>query len=1296
MSPAPEGRKPARRRRVLLWLALLLALIGLGLQRLPRATALLIAARLGPFFGRPVSVGAVGYGAFPFELEVRDLRVAGATPGAPPFLALRRALVVPSLGSLLGPHLVLSRLRLEGLVLRVNAHAEGGDDIPKLGERGVAGRSVRIKRLTIAESELILNHARVPLDLELPDFEGRLAGRRLGALAGSLSFGPGPLRFGSGPPLPVRTSMELVLEGPLLIVESARLRAERTDLRYTGELRLGSPPVGRFQLSGAVDLDELDRHVMRSGFGIRGRGQWEGTLNVAGSRLKLVGRLSGTDGEFDGVPVPRFDGKLAYDGEGVHIRGLEVDTLQGFGLLDVEIPPGRRVASLQATLREVDAEALVSAIFDVGAARLGAAATGELEIRWPRGRIRELSGRMAVDLVERADGRTPLRGRFEWRAENGVQFVERAELITPATQVRLAGRIEPDDRAQLSVDLDSRDLGAADELGVRIRRALGAPDAQAAGLAGSGAFRGVWRGTLQVPIFEGRFAGLEVGYRGVTWGRAEWSGRLDSLALESRSLVVRRGDSELWLDGTLETGYYGEQDALDARVRLRRWPAADLLRALAWELDFAGELSGEAQLRGRRSAPLGTLALRAERGRFRGIPFEDLELQGELNGAVSEIRAGNVRVGGGRVGFRGALSVDGVYDGSAELADVEVGEILPPPAPGVSWGGRLSGSATLLGTLARPRLLARLRSPRLFLADEGLGALEATLRGAGTGELEVDGWLLSPRFDLALSGSVGVRPPYTAALHVAARDTSVDPYLRTVFPALSSAVGLVVSGAVDVSGPLARPRELELDAVVSQLSLLLPEFPVRNREEIHLSVRAGQTELRGVRLAGEGTDLVLAGSVPVLGDGPLRLELRGAADLATLSLVTRRLRGRGAARLRLALTGTRAAPRVDGTLDLEGAGVRVRGFPHGLEGVRGRLRFSESAATLEDVSGTLGGGELRLSGGASHSGGRLESLDVQALGRGLSLRYPEGLRSLLDVDLRLIGDDARQWLTGSVDVRQASYTRRYDLASELLAERPMAVPAGALEDTLRYDVKIRAPGTLRIDNNLATLQARAELTLQGSFAAPIVLGRAEIDRGRVYFQGNTYVIRRGSLDFADPQKTDPLFDIEAETRIRSYRVTLKMNGTLQRVYPTLTSDPPLSAVQILNLLAGADETAVTSLSQAQSEQARLAATGAATLAAGRLSEQVGLERQAERLFGLNRFSIDPALVKGSGLTNPTARLTVGKRLTPDMNVLYSVDVRGAEERILSVEYTVSDRLSVLMTLTDPGGFGFDLRLRQSR
>jgi translocation and assembly module TamB len=315
----------------------------------------------------------------------------------------------------------------------------------------------------------------------------------------------------------------------------------------------------------------------------------------------------------------------------------------------------------------------------------------------------------------------------------------------------------------------------------------------------------------------------------------------------------------------------------------------------------------------------------------------------------------------------------------------------------------------------------------------------------------------------------------------------------------------------------------------------------------------------------------------------------------------------------------------------------------------------------------------------------------------MSLRYPEGLRSQIDADLRLFGDVKEQWITGSIDVKQAIWSRRYDVASELLASSRPVTAAASLEEGVRLDLTLRAPGTLRIDNNLATLQARADLNLQGTTAAPIVIGRAEVDRGRVYFQGRTYVIRQGTIDFVNPQKLDPTFDIEAETRIRSYRVTLRVNGTLERVSPTLTSDPPLSPVQILSLLAGAEESTVAGLTQAQaqSSQGQLAAAGAATLAAGKISEEVGLERGAERLLGLNRFSIDPSLLRGAG-TTPTARITLGKRITPDLNLFYSQDLRGTEQRIISLEYTLSDRLSILLTREDPGGLGFDLRVRQSR
>jgi translocation and assembly module TamB len=367
-----------------------------------------------------------------------------------------------------------------------------------------------------------------------------------------------------------------------------------------------------------------------------------------------------------------------------------------------------------------------------------------------------------------------------------------------------------------------------------------------------------------------------------------------------------------------------------------------------------------------------------------------------------------------------------------------------------------------------------------------------------------------------------------------------------------------------------------------------------------------------------------------------------------------------------------------------------------VEDVRGRINFDASGAQWANVTGTLGGGAVELSGQAAHKGGRLASFDVHGTGRGMALRYPEGLKSTIDAELRLFGDEQRQWLSGAVDVRQAVWTRRYDVASELLATTSVTSSSAdpGMGGGVRFDVKVKAPGTLRIDNNLATLQARADLTLQGTYDAPVLLGRVEIDRGRVYFQGNTYVIRRGSIDFANPQKIDPLFDVEAEARVRSYNVVLKTQGTLDRVTPTLTSDPPLSTVAILSLLAGAEESAVERTSQLH-DRSELAATGAASLAAGRLSEQFGLERRASRL-GLSRFSIDPTVAAGGEYRNSGVRLTAGKRLTPDLSVVYSQELRGNDEYLLSLEYNLSDKVSILLTRDTLLGLGFDLRLRRSR
>ena len=156
-----------------------------ALWRAPDWGARLVEHLLGRYFKRPVRVEAIALRPATGEIELRGLRVGGATPDAPPFLEVPIVRVRPSLAPLRGNRIVLSRVRVEGLRLRIRAfpspparargrrHPE--DRWRRTGE--AAGLQVAIQRLVIVGGEFVLNHERVPLDLDLPDFRGRLAGR---------------------------------------------------------------------------------------------------------------------------------------------------------------------------------------------------------------------------------------------------------------------------------------------------------------------------------------------------------------------------------------------------------------------------------------------------------------------------------------------------------------------------------------------------------------------------------------------------------------------------------------------------------------------------------------------------------------------------------------------------------------------------------------------------------------------------------------------------------------------------------------------------------------------------------------------------------------------------------------------------------------------------------------------------------------------------------------------------------------------------------------------------------------
>jgi translocation and assembly module TamB len=280
------------------------------------------------------------------------------------------------------------------------------------------------------------------------------------------------------------------------------------------------------------------------------------------------------------------------------------------------------------------------------------------------------------------------------------------------------------------------------------------------------------------------------------------------------------------------------------------------------------------------------------------------------------------------------------------------------------------------------------------------------------------------------------------------------------------------------------------------------------------------------------------------------------------------------------------------------------------------------------------------------------------------------------------------WLTGDLLVSKALWSRKYLITSELLSSSTatgFSRASGLKPSPMRLDIAIKAPGTLRLDNNLASLVAKADLTLTGSPTEPQLLGRVEVERGKVFFRGNTYDVRKGVANFSNPREINPVFDIEADTRVRNYRLTLQANGTVDRVSTRITSDPPLTTAQIASLLTGGSETTVAATS-ASADIQTLGANGVNSLASSWIDDNI--TGKVAQGFGLSRLSIDTSFFGRTGY-----RLTVGKRVTRDLEVIYSVLVSGGAEKLVTVEYSLSNRFSLVGSWQEKGGFGLDARTR---
>jgi len=113
-------------------------------------------------------------------------------------------------------------------------------------------------------------------------------------------------------------------------------------------------------------------------------------------------------------------------------------------------------------------------------------------------------------------------------------------------------------------------------------------------------------------------------------------------------------------------------------------------------------------------------------------------------------------------------------------------------------------------------------------------------------------------------------------------------------------------------------------------------------------------------------------------------------------------------------------------------------------------------------------------------------------------------------------------LSGRVILDKLSFTQQFDLSNfvgQFGSELP-STAAGSFQQNMKLNVSLQSADQLNLASSKVTMAGAASLTLTGTLANSVVLGRVTLTGGDLFFLGKRYVAENGTIEFSNPVTTE--------------------------------------------------------------------------------------------------------------------------------------------------------------------------------
>lgn len=1238
---------------------------------------------------------------FRFDLSALSVRLEGIVAhGEPkstlPLLQIENLVADIKVDSAFRGQWHLQSLTIHHPVVRVTENSSNLErsQSQNNGDNGIAKIfDLAAEKCQIDGGEIYFNDKMSKLEAQLHNLQFKVGfDRAADHYSGTLGYSHGKIRYANYAPVVhdletgfVLTRTTLTLDKLTVVADSSRIIANGTIKDFTNPVLQATydVQVSTLDLARIMKDSSLPEGIVHTTgsvtYQVRANGPFLQNAHVAGnvSSPALRIKTQGMQAE-----VRDLNARYALDQGNLEIQDIRARALGGTAnaTLTMHDLAGASQSRLQAQLRDISLQQIeTSAHYSLPEANLGGKINVDVRANW---------GRTLADLIAHADGTlsgsfgrnpsAPLAGavHLDYAATRREIALRQSYLSTPGASLTLDGKLSSN--SQLQVVARSTSLHQLELLLASLRTTFSGKPPQKLDLYGTASFEGSATGSLSEPQLRGKLEAHDLRVKGSAWKllrtNVEASPRVLNLT-NGRLEAAKQGTVNFNLRTELNEWNYSPASPVTVNVSVAQMSLANA----EWLSDYAqkvsGTLSGTVAVHGSQLNPVGHGQVSLVGGKILSEPFQNITLkfQGTGKAVEANIQA-HLPAGAGeaQISFDPATQE---YQAQIRATNIRLERLETVKHRNQSIVGALNLTADGRGTISSPALNARIDVSNLRVGEQSIQGvtLEAGIRGH-IAEVNLTSEVAQTPF--SGHGTVEIAPPYMADVKIDAARVSFQPLAALYAADVNGEIQGQAELHASLHGPLQNPRQLEGHIEIPALNASYAQFQIGATKPLRADYKNGVLELQPASLKGTGINLDMQAMIPINDLMAAKYLVKGTVDLSLAKSLQPDLAGSGQIQIELDSRKRTAGSDKVGEVRLVNASLHTPDTPLGLDSGNGVLSLKRGRLDIESMQAQVGGGTVSLRGGITLR--PAVRFDLGMTGNDIRLRYPEGVRSLLESNLTFAGNKESATLSGNVTVQNLSLNRDFDLldfASHI--SETESSPSGGFMQHVRLNINLQSASQMDVASSKVSLSGSASLRIVGTAEEPVILGRASLNGGDLFLGGNRYVLQNGAIDFVNPLRTEPVINVQVKTTIDQYDITLNLQGPIERMTTTYSSEPPLPAADITNLLAFGHTSEAAGGNTGS--LGNLGAQGVLTQGLSTVSNRV------EKFAGLSYFSIDPTL--GGSDQNAGARVVIQERVTSNLVVTYSTDVTSTQRQAIQLEYKFNPRWSVSGVRDQNGGFG---------